>query len=419
MTPRRVLVLVYPYPPVPSVGGNRWAAAAKHLRRHGHRVTVVTTSAYGAAPEDVPGEVVRTADLNAAGPLRALLRRPGLAGEGAGAAPAAPEEKPAPGLLTRVIVPDAFAASWTPAALLAARRLVRSERIDCVVTSSPFESTHLAGLGLGRSRPAWLADFRDGWTFEPLRPPFPTAAQRALDSRLERAVARGADAVVGATPPICADLERRFGIEAAYVPNGWDPDLEAGLAAAAPQPPEPGRVRLVHTGGMSNRGDPRPFFEALRRTAPELGGRLEVLLAGKLSPADARLVSDAADLPVRHLGLLPRAEAVALQRSAGALLLITSRQSSEATGKLSEYLASGRPILALAEGNVAAGIVRDTGTGLTVPPDDVDAIAAGLLRAAAGELDGLYRPRGLERYRFPHVAEALAEQIERAIARRA
>ena len=43
---RRLLIVTYPYPPVPSVGGNRWLAMTKYLRRAGHDV---------AAPEDAPG----------------------------------------------------------------------------------------------------------------------------------------------------------------------------------------------------------------------------------------------------------------------------------------------------------------------------------------------------------------------------
>ena len=66
--------------------------------------------------------------------------------------------------------------------------------VDVVVTTGPPDSVHLIGLALGRRRPAWIADFRDGWSFEPLREPFPTAAQRRLDVWLEGRAVRAADA---------------------------------------------------------------------------------------------------------------------------------------------------------------------------------------------------------------------------------
>ena len=108
----------------------------------------------------------------------------------------------------------------------------------------------------------------------------------------------------------------------------------------------------------------------------------------------------------------------ALQRSADALVLITSRNSSEATGKVFEYLAAGRPILALAEENEAARIVRETHTGITVAPDDVDAIARALTRIARGDLGREFAPTGLDRYAYPRLAEEMGEAIEEAIVRR-
>jgi hypothetical protein len=81
-------------------------------------------------------------------------------------------------------------------------------------------------------------------------------------------------------------------------------------------------------------------------------------------------------------------------------------------------MASGRPIVALAEGNEAERIVRETNTGVTVPPDDVHAIVAAFRRVASGQLERDYAPRGLGRYTYPGPAEAMAEVIEQAIARR-
>jgi glycosyltransferase involved in cell wall biosynthesis len=101
-------------------------------------------------------------------------------------------------------------------------------------------------------------------------------------------------------------------------------------------------------------------------------------------------------------------------------LLITAPDSrAEATGKLFEYLAAGRPIVALAANNEAARIVRETGTGVAVPPGDVDAIARELVRVVRGQLERAFASRGLERYRYPTPAAAMAEAIEQAIAARA
>jgi glycosyltransferase involved in cell wall biosynthesis len=122
---------------------------------------------------------------------------------------------------------------------------------------------------------------------------------------------------------------------------------------------------------------------------------------------------------VRYVGQLSRGGSLALQRSADALLLITSAHHvSHATGKLFEYITAGKPIIALARGNEAARIVQETGTGVVVAPDDVEGIANALLTAVDGTLGAAYAPRGQDRYVYPAPAEAVAELVERAIERR-
>ena len=95
---------------------------------------------------------------------------------------------------------------------------------------------------------------------------------------------------------------------------------------------------------------------------------------------------------------MTRDESLRIQRGADALLLVTGHNRSEATGKLFEYLASGRPILALAEGNEAARIVRETGTGVAVGGADPAGLRAALAALADGALERAYaptRPRAL------------------------
>jgi glycosyltransferase involved in cell wall biosynthesis len=424
---RRLLVVTYYYPPQPGSGSNRWAAMVKYLRRLGHEVTVITAAPPGHAPgEDREEGVVRTGNLNSNPLLRRLLLRAertsaepptGATANGGTGTKQAPGGVMPP-LLWKGIVPDPWLATWVPFAWRAVVRELRRAPIDCLITSSPSESTHLLGLMLGRRRPAWIADFRDGWGFEPLRPPFPTPMQRALDRRLEAKVARSADVLVGVTTPIVEDFEMRLGVTGELVTNGFDPELAVDCNALPAV--EDGRFTLVHTGALSGpRGrDPRPLLAALRRLLdgePGLADRLRLVVAGR-SEEDERSLIDAAGLGgvVHHLGYVPRAQALALQRNADALLLITSHDRCEATGKLYEYMAASRPILALAQGNEAARIVAETNTGVLVQPDDADAIAGALRAAIDGELERSYAPRGIDRYAYPALAARMAEVIEAA-----
>jgi glycosyltransferase involved in cell wall biosynthesis len=413
---RRVVVVSYYHAPVASVGARRWDSMAAHLRAMGHDVTVVTSAIHGRAPDDA-GRVVRTADLGNSVQLRRLLRRPGLPVPGVTST-----TKPAPAVLTKVLPPDSYLVSWAPMALMAVARLVRSQRIDCIITSGPPDSTHLVALALGRLRPAWIADFRDGWRFEPLRDPWPTRLQTRVDALLERRVARAADVVVGATAPIAEDFATRCGANAHWVSNGFEPEA---AATRTPEPRERDWRTLVHTGTLSGpRGrDPRPFLNALRafdesRTAN--AARVRLVLAGGPSADDRRLLAESAlDAAVHHVGLLERGDVLALQRDADALLLLTGKDRSEATGKLFEYLASGRPIIALAQDNEAARIVRETRTGVVVDGGDPAAIHAALKSLVDGSLERDYAPHDLDRFRYPGPAAAMADLVEEALARRA
>jgi glycosyltransferase involved in cell wall biosynthesis len=146
---------------------------------------------------------------------------------------------------------------------------------------------------------------------------------------------------------------------------------------------------------------------------------LRLVLAGPTSPDEHALFSNVEfGAMIEHHGVVTHAEAMQLQRDADCLLLLTSDDRSAVESKLFEYLGARRPIVALARNNEAARIVQETGTGITVPPDDVEAIVDALGRVASGELERQYAPRGLERYRYPAPAESMAEVIEDAIRRR-
>jgi glycosyltransferase involved in cell wall biosynthesis len=316
-------------------------------------------------------------------------------------------------------VPEALVAAWLPFARSRALALARLRSFDCVVTSSPPESAHAIGMALHRRGTPWLADVRDGWTFEPLRPEYPTEPQRRLDRWLERRWLGSADAVVGVAEPAVADLRRRGIAEPLLITNGWDPDV-------APEPGEPtglldpDRVSFVYTGRFGSYGrDPKGLVEGLARLAreqPDEASRLELVIAGPLTEAEARLFeTDVAPARILHAGSLKREQALALQREADALLLVAQPTRSQLLNiKVFEYLASGRPILALADGAEAGRIVAEVG-GQVVRADDPAAIAAALAELAAGKLEPP-AASAVAPYTYPAPAKKLEAAIELAIA---
>ncbi len=409
-----LLLVAYFYPPCTDTGAHRPGAMAKWLRRLGHRVTVLTTSAYGIGEGPAEEDIVRTIDLQR---LRARLH--GHDHVDALFDSDTYSGKPHP--LSKVFVPEPLVAAWAPFARSRALRLNRRERFDCVITSSPPESVHAVGQALARRGVAWVADLRDAWGFEPIRPPFPTALQRRLDERLERRWLRSADAVVCVSRPVADDLRERLGIEPSLVPNGWDPELvEPDARGRAAGILDPERISLVYTGRFGSYGrDPSPLVQALGELAgtdPDVASRLELVVAGPLTEAEAELMrTDVSPARILVAGSLDRGGALALQRAADALLLVASPQRTQLLNfKLFEYLATERPILALAAGTEAGRVVEEAG-GTAVPANDVAAIVGALRRLAAGELEAP-EPGVSGAYSYPSVAERLAEVAEGAVA---
>ncbi len=330
-----------------------------------------------------------------------------------------------PSTLAAWVIPDLEIVGWIPFALPRAVSLSQTEDFDCVITSSPPQSGHLIGLTLQRHGIPWVADLRDGWSFEPGGQRFPPGRRRRLDARLEGAVIGYADAVVAVTPPIADDLRLRVHPAAVTITNGFDPaESPAALAAAAHAPVMKGRFTLAYTGTLAYGGaSAAPLLEAVRRLRDldPLGTKLELVFAGPTASDEAAELR-ASDLAgtVRVLGPLARTDALGLQRAADALLLIIDpRRPSIATGKLYEYLSAGRPILVLGEGTVAARIVRDLGAGLVAPDNDPDAIATALRRLITSNNGiGQPAPSAIERFSYAQLAIQMAEQVERAIAAR-
>lgn len=322
-----------------------------------------------------------------------------------------------------LFVPD-YQVRWIPDAIRVARALARARRIDCVVTSSPAESTHLIGYYLRRVWGVpWVADFRDLWTEKGLlcRPPTPLHA--ALIRRLERAIFTRADHVIANTPENRERHVSRFGLSPARVtliPNGFDRD---DLGETPPVPPRDGVFRIGYMGHFDKHGFPwRPFLLALEGLVREVGaGRVRLVHCGFQSAEVRRFVADRGlgDVVDWRGSLSHRA---ALQVMAGTDLLLSLLYENEysesiVNAKLYPYLMLGRPILALGpERGAMARIVRQTRTGTVLSAaGGPDAVLAALRRhhEAWRTASPAFAPaaRHIAKYDFVNHVEALASII--------
>lgn len=279
----------------------------------------------------------------------------------------------------RLLMPDA-SVTWNLTAIPAAIRIARKEGIDAVITTSPPPSVHFVGAAVQRATGAkWIADLRDPLVANQHRRDDTTAARarQKVVEQVARLVASQADAVTCVSEAIAEEV-RSLGArgEVRVIANGCDFDDFAGLEYRPAT-----RFRITHTGSFFGRRDPRPFLQAFRDADLDA----VVRFVGDFRSSDREWaeglgLGDRLEL----VDYLPRAEALRVQRDSEALLLLVpdagGRGKGVLSGKVFEYIAAGRPILALVPPDgAAAELIRETGSGVVVASEDVEGIRDALV----------------------------------------
>ena len=366
-------MFAYYFPPLGGGGVQRTLKYVKYLPAEGFESIVIAGGAQGSTlrdgglVRDVPSGtvVIRARALPfqwVQWKLGGALRRAGLSTR----------------LVDGALWPDALV-GWLPAAVWHGLRVARARPPDVLYSTSKPETAHLAALIVHKlTGIPWVADFRDAWTLNPFGPASanrgPLADASAL---LERTVVANASFVTV--------VDESYGVldlsendpRRVVIYNGVDPD---DLPAITSRPGVSDRFRLAHVGTLYGPRDAAPVFAALRDLMAR--GRLdrdgfEVRIVGH-----ARLRGEDLDtLPITFLDYVDHETAMAEMVSASALLLYQPPPSRGSSGKIYEYLASGRPVLCVADPtNLAYRLVEEMGGGVSADAGDIGSIAAAIER---------------------------------------
>ncbi len=388
---KRLLFVTYYFPPSGGPGVQRGLNFVKYLPEFGWQPTVLTVRPESASwPDPDPDSVAdipegtrveRTGSWDPYAWYARLLGRKkqdvisvGFIGEHG----AVSRRRFARWIRANLFLPDARV-GWVPFAAARARRLMR-QKYDAVLTTGPPHSTHFAGLALQRTHGMpWLTDFRDPWTGIYFHSDLPmTAPARALDAFLERWVLRNTDGFVVEN----VSAQRRFaqrGYASEVIENGFDPaDFEE---SASSRTVSGDAFVVAHVGNMNRIQNPAALWKAL--SDPATASECPDLQCRFTGNVDASVLASAsATCPGVRLDTLPyvpHRTAIDRIREAALLLLCINRAegAENVPCKLYEYLASGRPVLALGpvDGD-AARILQETGGGRMFDFDDVDGVRA-------------------------------------------
>lgn len=430
---KRVLFVTYYYPPSGGPGVQRILNVSKYLGEFGWQPTVLTLRPDKASYpnldekllERVPAnvEVIRTSSWDPYtlyGRLTGKSKSEVVSVGFLGASEPTIGRRIANWVRANLFIPDARV-GWLPFAVARGRALLREKKFDAVLTTGPPHSTHLVGLMLARSDEIpWLADFRDPWTKIEYYSHLPmTSLAKSLDSALEKSVIKNAAAVNVVTSGMKDQFMTLYPRKYEIIPNGFNEDDFAHIRNIEP---DRDHFTISYIGNLNMRQNPTALWDALSREFTKKHSRIRLRLVGNVDPGVLDSAEERGLLPlIEVVPFVPHEDALRYMMKSNMLLLsINKSEGAESivTGKLFEYIASGRPVLGIGPaGGDAARIVCESRCGSFFDYSDADGVRAYLSEAYQRWLDG-ENPAGspeeiIPQYSFRNRTRMIAAVLDR------
>jgi glycosyltransferase involved in cell wall biosynthesis len=392
----RVLIITYYWPPGSGAGVQRWLKFSKYLSSFGWQPFILTVdpdyAAFPAIDNSLHSEISNdlTVYKTKATDYFRLYRKDKTKIPSAGFA--GNDDKSIKGKILRFIrgnffIPDPRK-GWNKFALRKACEIIENEGINHIITTSPPHSTQLIGLKLKQKFPdiKWIADLRDPWTDIYYYGQFyPTLISKRIDQSYERQVLKSADKIM----TVGKSLKDLFSFKVPgiaekviIITNGYDEDDFSGLI-----PTSPDIFTVSYIGTLSDSYPVSGFLEALH-SFTESGKKIRLRFVGTVSSGQKELIlSKTENSFVEFVPYVDHAAAIRYMLDTTVLLLIIPdhrTNKSIITGKLFEYLASGKSIICLGpEDGDAAEVIKETGHGHTYEFNDWNGIYEYLIELSA------------------------------------
>ena len=312
--------------------------------------------------------------------------------------------------------PDSYK-GWRNFAIARGSELLSQQKFEAILSCYPVTSHLVAAELKTRYGLPWLADFPDLWSQN--HNYSYSRWRRKRDIKLELTTLSGAGALVTVSEPWAEKLRALHKGKTVYaITHGFDPNL-----INDPPAPLTEKFTITYTGTIYPEGeDPVKLFTALSRLIS--GGvidatKVEVRFYGhKLDWLEEDIKKWRLNGIVNQYGMLTPDEARMKQWESHLLLLLKWEDPGERgvhTGKIYEYLAARRPILATGGyQDVVSDLLVETGAGVDAPTvEDIENV---LRKAYQEYLTGqvIYRgaPSVINRYSHREMARKFAEILE-------
>lgn len=279
--------------------------------------------------------------------------------------------------------------SWKRHAVEIGLKIIKEEKIDIVYSTSAPYTGHLIAYELKQKcNVSWIADFRDQWVANPFVA-YSAYAMRK-NEKMEKAVIEKADSIVSVSKPIIDDFIERYKDQSEdkfkVITNGYDEeDFESYNMSKIPS-----KYIITYNGTLYGKRSPKNFLVAIDNLIRDKKINKEELMIrfvgqiGKDAQEDMKIFLSKYDNVVEFIPYLPHKESLKkLEDSSASLLIIEAGEGSEGiyTGKIFEYIRSGRDVIGIVPNGVAKDLILDTNTGFCCHPEKIDEIEVAVFKS--------------------------------------
>lgn len=430
MSPKKILIITYYWPPAGGPGVQRWLKFVKYLPDFDIQpiVYIPENPTYPIIDADLEKEVAENViilknKIFEPYQLASVFSKNKTKKISSGIIPNKKKQtfldKTLLWVRGNLFIPDARV-FWVKPSVAYLEKYIIENNIDTIITSGPPHSLHLIGLVLKQKiKLTWFADFRDPWTtigyHKSLR--LSVKAERKHKA-LEYRVLNTADRVIVTSETTKIEFEEITNKPISVITNGYDnePATEVILDS---------KFSLAHIGSFLSERNPAILWESLAELIdeiPDFKSHLELKLIGSVSQEVLDTISKFnLNLYLNNLGYVSHLEAVAQQRNSQVLLLIeinSEETKSIIPGKLFEYMVSNRPIIGIGPRNSDfAEIIIETNTGVFFDYSEKDNLKNTIRTYYNQFLDGKLQSYGvgLQKYSRKNLTKELAQLIHSKI----
>jgi hypothetical protein len=371
---KTVLIIAYFFPPDPEIGSLRLKGLAKYLPDFGWKPIVLTKNFQDQS--DLNCEIVKTqfCEYNAINKFKGKIKlKPE---EAVNKQLGIPELKNKfcwfdilQNKVAEIITyPDEYK-DWYSHAFELGDKLLATRKIDAIISSSYPVTSHIVAHDLREKYCIpWVADLRDLWTQNHYHQY--GQIRKFFEKRMEINTLLKSNIITTVSKDLASKLEIiHKGIPIFSIPNGFDLD-EVNYNTSILTT----KFTITYTGNLyRGKRDPSKLFEALNELILEKSINPRNIEVRFYCPHKFNWMKDEIEKYnlqgiVQDYEFLPRNIALLKQRESQLLILLLWDHPSEVgvyTGKVFEYLASKRPILAI--GNlkgVVNELLKETNAGI-------------------------------------------------------